>query len=179
MVADPIKAELSKSRPEEGRTYQIGGLRLGSRAGRPPLGSVRSGEARTPPIRTQHQTASTATVQTQSRKTRSQRRAVSSSTDRADKSTVPSHQPHCALHHPLLLAAWRAVEPLRVNRRAHILRAPVDQRLTVGSSPMCIYLSIPGSAYKSPGNSSCVKGERQRHHSYCTSTHIERARREL
>src|SRR4051812_45180446 len=51
MVADPIKAELTKTRPEEGRTDQIGGLRLGARAGRPPLGSVRSGEARTPPIK--------------------------------------------------------------------------------------------------------------------------------
>src|SRR4051812_32258555 len=59
MVTDPIKAELTKSRPEEGRTGQIGGLRLGARAGRPPLGSVRSGEARTLPIRTRHRTIST------------------------------------------------------------------------------------------------------------------------
>src|SRR3954465_2117285 len=162
MVTDPIKAELTKSRPEEGRTGQIGGLRLGARAGRPPLGSVRSGEARTPPIRTQHRTTSTATVQTQSRKTRSQRHAVSSSTDRADRSTVPSHRPHCALRHPLQLAAWRAAEPLRVNRRAHILRAPAGRRLTAGSSLGGIYLSTLGSAYKSPGYSSCVRNDEQR-----------------
>src|SRR3954464_5761097 len=162
MVTDPIKAKLTKSRPEEGRIDQIGGLRLVARAGRPPLGSVRSGEARTPPIRTQHQTASTATVQTQSRKTRSQRRAFSSSTDRADRSTVPSHQPHCALHHPLQLAAWRAAEPLRVNQRAHILRVPADRRLSAGSSPMCIYLCTLGSAYKNPGYSSCVRDDRDK-----------------
>ena len=49
MVADPIKAELIKRRSEAGQTDQIGGLQLGARADRPPLGSVRSGGARSPP----------------------------------------------------------------------------------------------------------------------------------
>src|ERR1043165_6874212 len=99
MVTDPIKADLTKSRSEAGRTDQIGGLQLGARADRPPLGSVRSGEARSPPTRTQHRTASTATVKTQSHKIRTQRRAVRGSADHADKSTVPIHRSHCSAHH--------------------------------------------------------------------------------
>src|SRR3954466_8315245 len=139
MVADPIKTELTKSRPEEGRTDQLGGLRLGARAGRPPLGSVRSGEAEAPPIRTHHRTASTTTVQTQSRNIRTQRRAVCGSAYHADKATAPSYMSHCSSHH---LYRWRHGEPQSYPGSTG-LRAPADRRLTAGSSS--VYLPLyPG-----------------------------------
>src|SRR3954463_14654455 len=139
MVTDPIKTELTKSRPEEGRTDQIGGLRLRARAGRPPLGSVRSGEAEAPPIRTHYRTASTATVQTQSRNIRTQRRAVRGSADHADKSTAPSYRSHCSSHH---LYRWRHGE-LQSYPGSTGLRVPADRRLIAGSSS--VYLPLyPG-----------------------------------
>src|SRR4051812_39861223 len=92
MVADPVKSK-------EGRTLQIGGLRLGARAGRPPIGSVRSGGAEARPIRAHHRTTSTTTVQTQSRNISTQRHAVGGSADHADKATAPSYTAHCSSHH--------------------------------------------------------------------------------
>src|SRR3954466_15412271 len=138
MVTPPIKAELTKSRPEEGRTDQIGGLRLGARAGRPPLGSVRSGEAEAPPIRTHHRTASTTTVQTQSRNIRTQRRAVRGSADHADKATAPSYKAYCSSHQ---LYRWRYGEP-RIYPGSTGPRAPADRRLTAGTSSMYLPLYL-------------------------------------
>src|SRR3954464_9621534 len=125
MVADPIKAGLTKSRPEEGRTDQIGGLRLGARAGRPPLGSVRSGEAEAPPIRTHYRTASTPTVQTQSRNIRTQRRGPR---QRRSRGQVYSAELQVTLFitSPLQVAAWRVAELPRVNRVEGPSRSETD-----------------------------------------------------
>src|SRR3954469_7614023 len=132
MVTDPIKSK-------EGRTLQIGGLQLGARAGRPPIGTVRSGGAEAPPIRTHHRTASTTTVQTQSRNIRTQRRAVCGSADHADKATAPSYRSHCSSHQ---LYRWRHGEPQSYPGSTG-LRDPAYQRLTAGSPS--VYLPLyPG-----------------------------------
>src|SRR3954462_15805218 len=80
---------------------------------------------------------------------------------RRSRGQVYSAEPPVALFitSSLQIAAWRAAELPRVNRRAHVLRAPADRRLTAGSSPMCIYLCTLGSAYKNPGYSSCVRDD--------------------
>src|SRR3954463_14931077 len=44
-------------------------------------------------------------------------------------------------------------------RRAHVMRFPVARRLTVGPSPLYCYLCTPGSAYKSPGYTSCARND--------------------
>ena len=80
---------------------------------------------------------------------------------RRSRGQVHSAEPPAALFitSPLQIAAWRAAELLRVSRRAHVLRAPADRRLTARSSPVYIYLCTLGSAYKSPGYSSCVRDD--------------------
>src|SRR3954463_13019791 len=92
MVADPIKSK-------EGRTLQIGGLQLGARAGRPPIGSVRSGGAEARPIRAHHRTASTTTVQTRSCDIRTQRHAVGDSEDPGEKATARTRTAYFSSHH--------------------------------------------------------------------------------
>src|SRR4051812_11954445 len=131
MVADPVKSK-------EGRTLQIGGLRLGARAGRPPIGSVRSGGAEARPIRAHHRTTSTTTVQTQSRNISTQRRAVGGSADHADKATAPSYTAYCSSHH----STERHGEPQSYPGSTGP-RAPADRRLTAGTFSIYLPLS-PG-----------------------------------
>src|SRR3954469_5086334 len=142
MVTDPIKSK-------EGRTLQIGGLQLGARAGRPPIGSVRSGGAEARPIRAHHRTASTTTVQTRSRNIRTQRRAVGGSADHADKATAPSYTAYCSSHH--------STEGGMASRRStpgQPGRGPQQIGDGLLGPLICIYLYTLGSAYKNPRYSS-------------------------